>query len=148
MWGIELGGGAGLIAGMGGSLRIDDMPGPTSRVTVQQHESVGAAAGVGGSVETRGGSSHGPAATLSGDVSGVATMSSTWVVPDDDAVGFGQDRATEAAIDLFPGMQTTRSVVQGLLGKGPPAPAEQTVVAGVVFSGVLVAYNQAKRTPQ
>lgn len=139
VWGIELGGGAGLIAGLGGSLRIDDMPGPTSRVTVQQHGSVGAAAGMGGSIETKGGSSSGPGAALGADVSGVATMSSTWIVPDDDAVGFGQDRATEAAMDLIPGMQTTRSVVQGLLGNGPPAPAEQTFVAGVVFSGVLKA---------
>jgi hypothetical protein len=133
-WQLDLGAGAGIDLGAQGSLTVDDLPGPTSRVTLELDGAIGGGAGLGGGVELHGADALGGEARADAGAAVVSSGSATWVVADDEAVGFGRARAVEAAIDLVPGMATARSGLQSLLGHSPPSPESRTAMVGVALT--------------
>ena len=132
-WQLGFGGGAGIDVGLRGELTIDDLPGPNSRVTLELDASAGASAGAGGGVELHGADAIGSEGRADAEAAVVSSSSSTWVVADDEASGFARDRATDATVDLVPGMATARSGIQALLGRTPPPPESRTAVLGVAL---------------
>jgi hypothetical protein len=132
-WQLGFGGGAGIDAELRGELTIDDLPGPTSRVTLELDAAAGASAGAGGGVELHGVDAIGSEGRADVEASVVSSSSATWVVADDEAPGFARARAAEAAIDLVPGMATARSGIQAVLGRTPPPPESRTALLGVAL---------------
>jgi hypothetical protein len=132
-WQLGVGGGAGIDVGLRGELTIDDLPGPTSRVTLELDAAAGAGTGAGGGVELHGADAIGSEGRADAEASVVSSSGATWVVADDEAPGFARARATEAAIDLVPGMATARSGIQALLGRTPPPPESRTALLGVAL---------------
>ena len=133
-WQLDLGVGAAIDVGVQGSLTVDDLPGPTSRVTLELDGSIGAGAGLGGGVELHGAEALGGEGRADAEAAVVSSSSSTWIVADDDALEFGRARAAEAAVDLVPGMATARSGLQSLLGLVPPSPEASTAMVGVALT--------------
>jgi uncharacterized protein YukE len=133
-WTLEAAAGVGIGAAFEGELIIDDLPGPQSRVTITVDHSLGGGLGLGGGTEIHGEGSLGAEGHVDVDGAVVGTSSSTWLVPDEEALDFGRARAAEAAVDQVPVLSAIRPAVQSLTGHPTPPPATTTELVGVSWA--------------